>query len=374
MNIGFFTDQYVPQISGVVTSIEIFRKELEAMGHNVYIFAPRVPGYKETNKNVFRFRSTVYPFQKEQRFAFPWSVRNFYRLPELKLDIIHSHTEFGIGLLADFVSNLGKRPMVHTYHTLYSEYMHYLGKGKILSPKGAEKLSALYCNRADLNLVPSPRIKDLLFKYGVKTRIEILETGIDFDNFKKTDLDYRQKLRLPKGAEVLLFVGRLGKEKSVDFLIRSFALLKRPNAYLVIIGDGAERKRLEALAKSFKQPNVIFTGYQTREEVIAANLACDIFVFSSVTETQALVLLEAAAAKKPFVAVKDATVERIVKDGVNGLIVRPKEQEFAQALTKLLNDPKLQKKMGLESYKVALNFSARAQTIRLLELYKQVMY
>jgi len=380
MNIGFFTDSYLPQISGVVNSIELFRNELERRGHQVFVFAPKIPKAAKKEDRIFRFRSfglgplfagkgNLIP----NRFTFPLSIHHFFKINDLKLDIVHSHTEMGMGALANFVAKTKKIPHVHTYHTHYPEYVHYLAKGKLLSPKGAEKLSAMYCNGCDLVITPSEKIKDSLWKYGVKSRIEVLATGIDLASFSLAKKDaFRKKYQIDKNTKIMLYVGRMGKEKSVDILIWGFAAAGVENSLLVLVGDGPERKKYEEMTKRLAvEKNVLFTGMVPWQDAIEAYAAADLFLFASATETQGLVLLEAAASGLPIIAIDDNVVNKFVQARQNGILVKSAE-EMAQAIKKFFENPWEAAKMEKASRQIAGDYSIQHQTEKLLEIYKQL--
>jgi len=381
MNIGFFTDTYLPQINGVAISIDSFRRELERRGHSVYVFAPRVPGHKEKDSRVMRFRSlSLGPFfsgkgsMMANRLVMPFSVHNYFKLHDIKLDIIHSHTEMGMGTLAIFAAKRLNVPHVHTYHTLYPEYVHYLGKGKIISKKGAEKLSALYCNRCQTVIAPSQKIKELLWKYGVKKQIEVLETGIDLPLYSVAKKDtFRKKYGIDEKTKILLCVGRQGKEKGMDVILWAHAAANIEKCLLVFVGDGPERPNLERMAKDLGiDKKVLFTGLLPYQEVVQAYAAADLFVFASVTETQGIVLLEAAASGLPIIAVNDSVVSQYVHPGQNGVLVKD-AKEMAKEIIKFFENPWEAAKMEKVSRQIAASYSIQNQTEKLLEIYRQTL-
>ena len=381
MNIGFFTDTYLPQVNGVVTSVESFRLGLEALGHQVFIFAPKVRGYKDLAENkskVFRFTSFRMNFMPSSgsnlanRLSLPFSLRAYLKLSDLKLDLVHSHTEFGMGQLACFVAATYRIPHIHTYHTIYPEYVHYFAKGRMISSRAAEKLSAMYCNVCTAIVAPSERVKDLLWKYGVRKPVEIIGTGIDYKEARSGNRQAgRKKFNLGKDF-VCAYVGRLGKEKSVEQALRAFADLNFPNKRLLIVGDGPDKENLQELAQKLGMADrAIFTGYLTRQEVMDAYAAADALCFSSRTETQGLVILEAEAAGLPIVAMDDPAICEYVEDGKNGFLVNSVE-EFTLALAKLASSEKLREQMGTASQKIAKNFTHISQSQKLLKVYEHV--
>jgi 1,2-diacylglycerol 3-alpha-glucosyltransferase len=381
MNIAFFTDAYLPQISGVVTSVELTRAGLEALGHRVFIFCPKIRGFKDSPKQrdrIFRFSSFRVKFMPSvgtalaNRLSLPFSWKTYMKLPELGIDIVHSHTEFGMGQLANFVAATLRVPHVHTYHTIYPEYVHYLAGGKIVSKKAAAKLSAVYCNLCSSVIAPSERVKNLLWQYGVRRPIEVIGTGINVAEIKKASgCSFRKKYNLGK-AFVCLYVGRLGREKSVEILLECFAKAKLSNAKLVLVGDGPHRSYLEKLAGNLGiAGKVVFCGYLPREKVFEAYNAADIFCFASQTETQGLVILEAEAAGLPLVVREDDALREYVEDEKNAFVVNSKNA-FIQSIKKLADSDSLRARMSKESQRIAQQFTIENQVKKLLRLYKHL--
>lgn len=377
LNIGFFTDTFTPQINGVTTSIQIFQEELEKMGHNVYIFAP-TPKTANDPINVFRFHSVKFIFQPEYKLALPYSWKIDKRINSLNLDIVHAHTPFSLGFFAKYIADDRKIPFVQTFHTLYPEYLHYI-LGSIsksaVAKNSAEKIVRFLYNRSDLIIAPSAKIKKYLKKYGVKKPIELISTGINLNKFKDVDENiFRQQYRINPKDKILLFIGRVGKEKNLDFLFHALNNIKDEKVKLLIVGDGPEKNNLKELAKKLNLSNrIIFLGYINRQKIPFALATSDIFVFSSKTETQGLVLLEATASGKPIVAVRDETICEFVKENVNGFIIKSSPKKFAQKVEEILNNQDIYNKFSQNSKKIAQNFSSEKQTQKLLKVYNNLL-
>jgi len=395
MNIGFFSDTFHPQINGVVLSIDLFRAELERRGHKVYVFAPSFKKgdddtlgisphlwgkleHGDDDERVFRFRSMTSVFVKEYPLAIPVSFRTTVELSKLDLDIIHSHDPFNLGVFADLVSYSKNIPLVHTFHTLYADYVHYvLGRNFTVTKKLAERLSAAYCNRCDHIIAPSQKLLTLLEEYGVTKPLSVVPTGIDLSSFLHVAKGvFRQKYGIAPHEKFALFVGRIGKEKNTEFLIRAQTVLSQASQdyRLVIIGDGVER---EHLAKQVDElglgDRVMFTGYLPRPQVLEAYADCDVFAFASQTDTQGMVLLEAAASGKPIVMVSDPGLTDLVKDGETGFVTRADEQEFAAKVREIYENPQLAHEMGERMRELIKPYSIERQTDRLEELYKNLI-
>ncbi|MBC7344586.1 MAG: glycosyltransferase, partial [Clostridia bacterium] len=240
MNIAFFADSYRPYTSGVVHSIDSFRSELTAQGHNVYIFCP---GYKNyaPEPGVFRFKSLPAPTNKDFRIAIPLSLKIFSLARSLKLDIVHSHSPFLLGRLGQKVARKLDVPFVFTYHTLYEHYVHYVPFARTLSKWAVLRIAKDFCNRSDLVVVPTSIVEKMLKSAGVRTPLAVIPTGVDLTKFTRTDPGFlRSRLNLNSPHKIMLFVGRLGREKNLQFLLSCAAQIMRaePLAVLVLVGGG----------------------------------------------------------------------------------------------------------------------------------------
>ena len=354
MNIGIFTDTYSPQVNGVVSSILTLEKELRKQGHNVYIFTISHPAAEDNSNFVYRIASLPFIFLKDHRVGILYSNRLVRKIKRLRLDIILSQTEFSLGIFAKLVAKKLSVPIVHTYHTMYEEYMHYISKGIEFSPKIARKYSKSFCNGVDGVVAPTKKTEKLLKGYGVKTQIRVIPTGIDFsplekNNYSQEEIDHlKQVFNIPLSDPVILFVGRIAREKSIDVLIRAMALLisKVPQAKLVIVGDGPSRLQLEELAVELNvRDAIIFTGMQPWNTIGRIYQIGDIFVSASVTETQGLTFAEAMAASLAVVAREDESIAGLIRNDYNGKLFHT-EEELAVILEELILNPNQQQMLG----------------------------
>lgn len=378
MNIGIFTETYKPNINGVVTSIEIKKRELEKLGHKVYIIAPYDPAYEDRESDIIRLKSFVLVFQPEYRLAYPPMPKMMKRLRKLKLDIIHAETPFSLGLIAAYMAKNEKIVFLHTYHTLFAEYVHYLKLPVTFTKKAAEKVSAAYCNMCDHIISPSIDVKNELLRYGVRKPVTIIPTGIDNESFKiGNPLKVREKFGIEVDEKVLIFVGRLGKEKNIDFLMESFKELKnkgREKIKLLLVGDGPHREELKELAEKYGiEKDVSFAGYVHREEIVNYYKAADIFVFSSLTETQGLVVLEAMASSIPVVAVKASGVEDMVVDNISGFLTKNSIEEFNEKIELMLDNREKREEIIKNGVNRAEEFSPEGTIKKLSEIYEELL-
>jgi len=375
MDIAIFTDTFTPQINGIVTSINIFRKELTDMGHNVYVVAPKVTGYNDKADNIVRYFSISYMFQPQYKIAFPYSL-TVPKLSDLKLDIIHAQTPFSMGLLALYLAKKSRVPLVYTHHTFFDGYVHYIPLNRKLLQKLSVLGSRTYCNHCTLVLTPSHPMRDLLMEYGVKEKIVVLPTGIDLESFTNNKLDnnIRQRYGISKSTKLPLYAGRIGEEKNLDFLLKSFRIVANriSDVHLLLVGDGPLKYQLIDLAKELDIASQLsFTGYLPRSEVISCCASADLFVFSSMTETQGLVLLEAMAAGTPVVAVDALGVSALIKNGQGGCLCEPSTEIFANRVYELLSSDSLRKQKAAQAKLRAEEFSSAKMAKRLVCCYSE---
>ncbi len=345
MNIGIFTDTYYPHVNGVATSIKMLEEQLRKRGHNVYIFTTSNPLVKEPNSNVFRLPSMPFVFLPTYRIAFFYSPKLLFKMKKFNLDIIHTQTEFSIGIFGKIASEFLKIPVVHTYHTMYEDYVHYIAKGHLISPKMAQRFSRIFCNRAKIVIAPTQKTKDSLLNYGVKRPIEIVPTGITLEKFLK-DADNNQisaiknELHINQNDFVILFLGRVAKEKSIDVLISQMPdiLNKISNAKLLIVGDGPYVNVLKNLADELKVSNsIIFSGQVAWENINLYYKLADVFVTASTSETQGLTYIEAMASKIPVIAKNDGSIKNLIEDKKNGYVF-DNPNELPNIIAKIKNN------------------------------------
>ncbi len=368
MNIGLFTDCYYPQINGVVTSVMALREELIRRGHNVTIVTVQVPGYKSSTEDIIRIKAVPKVKLLDFRMAMPLFYQDYQRIKELNLDVIHTHTEFTIGLFGQFMANRLKIPMLHTYHTMYEDYTKYLlriRQGQGLAKRFMRHTSKRYVRRYDAVVVPSLKTEKALRSYGIKNNIHILPTGIDLDKFtryEKNDprLDaLRQRLGLSRTTKIILSLGRVSEEKSVDTIVLQMkALIKRvDDVKLVIVGDGPFMPTLRRLTHDMGLEDcVLFVGRVPWEEVPFFYSLADVFVSASKTETQGLTILEAMASQVPVIVYEDDNVADIVRDGETGRLFKTPEA-LTQCLESVLKHPEEANHLAVSGFQMAASLS-----------------
>ncbi|MGK4127863.1 glycosyltransferase family 4 protein [Ligilactobacillus saerimneri] len=325
MNIGIFTDTYYPQVSGVATSIKTLRRQLERLGHTVYVFTTTDPNVEKNvyEPNIFRFSSVPFISFTDRRIAVRGVFQALQVARELNLDIVHTQTEFSLGLIGKFVAKNLKIPCVHTYHTMYEDYLHYVAKGKLLRPVHVKQMSRSFCQNMSGIVAPSERVLNTLTRYGITAPISVIPTGVDIARFSKkyNTQELRVKLGLQPHQPVLLTLSRLAFEKDIDKLIAIMPQVfqKITDARLVIVGDGPARQMLEdQVAKLKIADQVIFTGEINNDDVAYYYQMADLFVSTSVSESQGLTYIEALASGLPVLATHSPYTDQLLDDPTLG--------------------------------------------------------
>ena len=378
MRVAIFTNNYLPMRGGVTTAVETLRRGLEAQNHRAWIFAPQFRPVPADPPFVFRYPSVPAPTYPDFPLAVPFSRRLTGQVRRLDIEIFHAQHPFLLGHTARRLAGRLGRPLVFTYHTRYEKYAHYVPFRRELVEAAAIRWSCRFADRSDLVIAPSARIRDTLKERGVRTPIEIVPTGIELDRFMPGErAGARIGLGLPPDDLILLYVGRLDREKSVERLLTAFEQVAGviPTARFVLVGSGTEASSLRDQARrSPAGRRIEFRGVLPREELPPYYRAADLFVFASETETQGLVLAEAAAAGLPAVAVGASGVDEVVVNGETGILTKPEPRELADAAIGLLLDPDRRRAMGQNARRLAeREFCAGRQVRRIAALYEALL-
>lgn len=346
MNIGLFTDTYYPELNGVANSVFLLKKELEKKGHNVYVITTKTPGAPIGEEDVYRVPSKACSFVPERRIGLVYHPKIARKIRKMKLDIIHTNTEFAIGMFGWIMAHELFIPMVHTYHTIYEDYTHYIKK-YISSEERAKKIVKMYSKfsvrGAKELIVPTKKVADLMLRYSVKPDINIIPTGIDLSRFGAQDSEaaktkLKEVLGIPKENKVVLYLGRISEEKNIDEIMNYLDgyMERRRNITFLLVGDGPHKTVLEKSAKQLKnRKNVIFAGAKPWDEINHYYQIADVFVSASTSETQGLTYIEALASGTPVVARRDPCLDGVLKNGVNGFEY-DERQSFCQGLDAVL--------------------------------------
>jgi 1,2-diacylglycerol 3-alpha-glucosyltransferase len=381
MNILMVSDVYFPRVNGVSTSIQTFARELAALGHRVSLIAPDygqgpadVPSEFET---LYRVPSRYLFVDPEDRMMRRGALFAHEReLRDKDFDLVHIQTPFvahyaGIAL----ADRLGV-PRVATYHTFFEEclyyYVHFMPRK--LMRWAARRFSVAQCNDLDAIVVPSRAMSETLESYGVRKPMHVIPTGIDHARFRAGDgIRFRHRYGIDEDRPVIVHVGRIAHEKNIDFLLEVMAALhpQSPETVMIIAGEGPALKHLKARAVSMGLAEaILFVGYlDRRSDLLDCYRAGDVFVFSSRTETQGLVLLEAMSLGVPVVSTAVMGTRDVLVDGRGALIASEQVQDFAAKVLRVLSDSALKRDLRERAVEFAREWSAPAQALKLLDLY-----
>lgn len=387
MRIGLFTDTYPPYINGVSTSVAMLKNALEKKGHIVYVVTVGNKTLKyeyDEHEKVVRIPGVpigIYDYRLSK--IYPLSMINIMK--EWKLDVIHSHTEFSVGIFARLFAKQFNIPLVHTYHTLYEDYTHYVTKGYFekSSKKIVEYLTKFYCDKtANELIVPTNKIYKLFKeKYKFNKNIHIIPTGIEIERFFKENIDnklidtLRKRFNFSKKDFIITFVGRLAAEKNVEFLLNAHQKIIKnyPSIKLLIIGDGPDKEKYEELTKDLNiEKNVIFNGKAAWEEMPYYYHCSDIFATASRSETQGLTVIEAMASEKTPLCINDESFLGTITNELNGLIFETEEEYITHVITLYKND-NLLKYYNKQARIQAEHCSSASYAEKVLEVYNRAI-
>lgn len=383
MNIGLFSETYYPEINGVANSVYMLKNELEKRGNNVYVFTTTTPGAPEHEHNVFRVPSLPFVFISERRVGVFYQPRLAHIIKKLNLDIIHTHTEFSLGIFGRIMAKELKLPIVHTYHTIYEDYTHYLTRFKTVDRRAkafARTYSKVCCNTVEQVIVPTEKTKELLMTYSVHKDISVVPTGIDLSKFDRNNYSLeevealKQKYGIGPQEKLMIYIGRVSQEKNIEEIILAMPkyLENRASVRFVIVGSGPALDKLKNLVKQQKlSDRFVFTGSQPWDSIGLFYQLGDVFVSASKSETQGLTYIEAMASGLPVVARQDKCLEEILEQGKNGYTFT-NEEELYFGLDQVLFEDK-QTNYGENAIEKVKMYSMQEFAYQVEKVYKQVV-
>lgn len=377
MKVLITTDWYKPVINGVVTSVINLAQGLRALGHEVKILTLSGTHRSYTQDDVTYIGSVgvgmIYPNARLRAVPAKKYVR---RLIKWHPDIVHSQCEFSTFLLAKNISKACGCPLVHTYHTVYEDFTHYFYPSIRLGKHMAAKFSRRILSQAQAVIAPTEKTAHMLIGYGVKTPVHTVPSGLNLEQFCKRMQNAersatRKSLGLADTDHVVVYLGRLAKEKNISELMKLFSMQDRPDLRFLLVGDGPYRSSLEREAKDLGiADRVIFAGMVPPCEATKYYQLGDIFVSASRSETQGLTYIEAMASGLPILCRADPCLEQVVQDGVNGFTYTCAKQ-FHQKLNLLLHDEAVRFRLGGAARKTAFeNYSASLFASHVAEVYR----
>ena len=396
MRVLYLSDVYFPRVNGVSTSIATFRADLTYLGIETTLVAPEYQSVHSpmtattaeravrppalASDRIVRIPSRGVPGDPEDR-RMRWGAltRVLGSMERERFDLVHVQTPFIAHYAGVRHARAVRVPCIETYHTFFEEYLHHYAPF-LPRPLGRMLVRAFTRSQArgvDALITPSEPVREVLLAYGVAAPIHVLPTGLPADRFQSGDgRGFRELAGLPPERPLLLYVGRIAFEKNIEFLIESFALVKRayPRAMLVIAGEGPAEDALRRLAtKLGLDADVRFVGYLDRDSALLdCYAAADAFVFASRTETQGLVLLEAMAQGAPIISTASLGTRSVLKPECGAIVVPERHEDFAAAALRVLASPELRAELAARSRTYAQSWASIRLARSMAELYRSI--
>ncbi|HEL0006094.1 glycosyltransferase family 4 protein [Streptococcus equi subsp. zooepidemicus] len=355
MRVGLFTDTYFPQVSGVATSIRTLKEELEKEGHEVYIFTTTDKHVKRfEDPTIIRLPSVPFVSFTDRRVVYRGLISSYKIAKEYHLDIIHTQTEFSLGLLGKMVGKALRIPVVHTYHTQYEDYVSYIANGKIIRPSMVKPLLRGYLKDLDGVICPSRIVLNLLEGYEVTIPKRVIPTGIALENYVREDIKkedvaaLRKELAISDDETMLLSLSRVSYEKNIQAIIHQLPAVLSENSRikLVIVGDGPYLQALKELAVSLGvEDHVVFTGMIAHDQVGLYYKACDFFISASTSETQGLTYIESLASGKPIIAHGNPYLDDLITDKMFGTLYYAESELSDAIIDAILETPQMNQRL-----------------------------
>ncbi len=376
LRIALFSDSALPILNGVSVSIDALVRELRDKSHSVHIFTAAHFRHRDGDPNTYRFPAVETPWTKNYPLAFPPFYPMLLRFRKQQFDIVHTHTPFTIGFVGLRWAQSHGLPVVSTYHTLYDKYAHYIPffPKRYLRYKVA-KHTNFYYNQVDHVITPSEASLRWLRRHSVRRPMTIIPTGVHAPRMIDRS-EIRSRLGIPPESQILLYVGRIAREKNMSTLLEAAALAFRSNQKLRlwIVGDGPYREQCAEQARRLGiGDRVRFVGFVPREEVDQYYVASDLFIFSSLTETQGLVVNEAMAYGLPAVVVSGGGAGASVEDGVNGLLVRNDAAQMGGAILHIIEDELAYARLSEGARRQGRHYGSDSMAERVLQVYGEVL-
>ena len=411
MRIAFFIDDYLPSVHGVATSTLNYKQALEALGHEVFVVAPKCEGYEDHDDHVIRLPSAKnYVFDKrEMAVIYPGLAR---KLDEYQFDIVHSQMQFYMGVLAHSVAKRQNIPHVTTIHTLYVElvndYPFMVTSGLIAAtaafpvvlrtrpilPKASReqlrsmskstikdimsrqgwRLMAAFANKCDACIAPSRHLERMLIEDGGLTvPCYVFPNGIDTKRYKKASAADSPIEKRP-GEKFIISVARLSPEKRQRTLIEAMPHIRSKKVKLVLVGGGPYEEELQQRVEELGVGDrVIFAGMRSGDEVAAMLKQADVFSLASYHfDNQPMTFLEAVASGLPIVYCDERMTEALTKN--NAVLTKGIEgEDFAKVFNDLFAHPEKIEELSRGALSVAKKFDSTAMAKKMVELYKSLV-
>ncbi len=385
MRIAHFSDNYLPQVGGVTSSLLNLNGALVKMGHEVHVFTVGAKTKQRTNKGVKEHYYEGVELAPVSNLSS--KLTTFHVVPpyliainrvfqKKKFDIIHCHTPYSMGLNGLRIARKYKITLVATYHANHEKFITWWTRGNRASEALGDFLKIVltqynkwFHNKCDVLITPSNETRRHMKRAGINTP-HVVPNGIDLRKFRpsKKTKEFRKKYDL--GSEpFVLYLGRISREKNIDFLVRTAGKMK---AKLVLCGIGPDEDRLKKYIKKKKIATKIkFLGYLEDREIAACYSAASVFAMPSLCETQGMTVIESMACGTPAVVFDSATAE-MVDHGKNGFIAKNSRQ-FSSYVNKILTHKDLRKRMEKNAALVAKTYSPETFASKVIEVYLSVL-
>lgn len=377
MRIGMMADAYKPHVSGITNVIDLSKRFLEDAGHEVFVFTFGGYDIQDDEPNIIRTRGL--PLVDT---GYYFSVRYNSKAQKLlqTMDIIHVHHPFTSGRLAIRYCKPNGIPIVFTNHTRYDLYAQaYLPMvPEVLGDTFLRAYMPSFCKSCDLVIAPSPGLRQVLINLGVDSPIEVIPNGVNIKPFQSVKQPVpRQEFGFKDEDDILTYMGRLGVEKNLTFLLRAFAGIAKTyqNVGLLMIGDGSERENLEDRVRIMNiSDRVHFTGMIPYQELPAYLAAADAFVTASVSEVHPLSVIEAIASGLPVVGIQSPGVGDIIQNNVTGYLAQEEDlAEFTAKISRIILDDEDRKRMSREASETARKYAYENTTAVILDHYQRLV-
>ena len=348
MKILITTDTYRPTINGVVTSIESLKKALDRLGHDVRILTFSDSFNSKQEGDIYYMGSLgAGKFYPDARMNKLFYNRFYEDIMDWKPDIVHSQTEFTMFIQAKKIAKDLDVPLLHTYHTVYEDYTHYFSLNKKIGKELAKQFTKQIIKTTDGVVVPTNKIYNLLTEYNIREDIYVAPTGINVQKLSECDdFDIRSGYKIPEDKHIVLFLGRIGKEKNITEILQYLENIDRDDIVFIIAGAGPFLSELKDICSNSKiRDRLIFTGMIDSSKVGNFYSKADVFVSASTSETQGLTFIESMACSTPIICRHDDCLDGVLIDGETGFGYDT-EEEFIDYLNQILDNKKLRDKMG----------------------------
>jgi len=378
-----FTNTYFPLVGGIEKSVQTFCEDFAQLGHFNRIITPEARDENgkpvRTSRGVLRVPAITGITEKNFSIQFPTPSLIDHWMEAIQPDIVHAHQPFLLGDTALRMARKWRAPLIFTHHTLYERYAHYFMVDNENTRRFAATLSVQYGNLCDLVIAPTESIKKLLEERGISKPVRVVPTGIQVSDFSNGDREgFRQRYNIPTDARVVGQVGRLNREKNLDYVADAVqqAMAQDPKLYFLLVGEG---ELVEPIQESLREAGMgerfVHTGVLKGQDVVDAYAGMDLFVFASKTDTQGIVLAESFAGGTPVLAIDAPGARDCIKDGYSGRVLpeTTSEEQFAATILEMMTDDKTRRAYSRQAREAAQQFDRKVCAERMLEVYAETI-